>query len=137
MSTLGNKLIGFGLGLLVIAVVVWLFQGWNADRATNVVEATAATAASTTRRPERYTKLRVDRMTPLCDSLNYQAEIDTQGDEVNMAVQTSRGDTTLMYNGHGELQFPVGMTLYKGLVCITSSRSTKQARVRVWEVVYR
>ena len=77
---------------------------------------------------------RFDGFTPCDPTFDYPFELDTQGDPITMDVP---GIGKVHYSGKGVLD--LGEKEEKrtpGPVHTTSDDSRKQARVRIWEVVY-
>ena len=77
---------------------------------------------------------RFDGFTPCAPTFDYPFELDTQGDPITMDIP---GIGRVQYSGKGKLD--LGERKEKrtpGPVPIISDNPRKQARVRIWEVVY-
>ena len=131
-----HKLIKVIILVIMASLLVWGGWRWWQSRPEEKDTADGKGSNSYVVTRTRYTRLVIDQLTPVADSINYEYELDTQGDSVAITRPTIMGDTTITYNGHGELQLPFGVRT-RGLVHITSLNPNKQVRVRIWRVEYR
>lgn len=126
-------------GIVVLVVVCWVgykgYKWWTKPPAPSRPATTQEASRTTTQEQEVATKalvLRFDGFTPCDPRFDYTFELDTQGDSISLKFPNVR--EPVQYSGKGTIEVPKHRT--SGPVHIISTDSNKQARVRIWEVVY-